>query len=75
MTDEHTSVVHLHNGLTDNGTSIHWHGIRQFENSQYDGVASITQCPLAPGDSSTYTWKATQYGTTWYHSHFSMQAW
>jgi FtsP/CotA-like multicopper oxidase with cupredoxin domain len=23
----------------------------------------------------TYTWRATQYGTTWYHSHFSLQAW
>jgi FtsP/CotA-like multicopper oxidase with cupredoxin domain len=23
----------------------------------------------------TYTWKATQYGTSWYHSHFSLQAW
>ena len=23
----------------------------------------------------TYTFKATQYGSSWYHSHFSMQAW
>lgn len=23
----------------------------------------------------TYTWKATQYGTSWYHSHYSLQAW
>lgn len=42
---------------------------------QMDGVASITQCPLAPGDSQTYKWRATQYGSTWYHSHFSVQAW
>ncbi|KAI9744648.1 MAG: hypothetical protein M1818_002177 [Claussenomyces sp. TS43310] len=25
--------------------------------------------------SITYTWRATQYGTTWYHSHFDLQAW
>ncbi|KAI0160568.1 multicopper oxidase [Xylariaceae sp. FL1272] len=70
-----TVVVHVHNAMTDNGTSIHWHGIRQLQNSQHDGVASITQCPIAPGDSLTYTWRATQYGTTWYHSHFAVQAW
>jgi len=40
-----------------------------------DGVASITQCPTAPGSSTTYTWKATQYGSSWYHSHFAFQAW
>lgn len=40
-----------------------------------DGVPSVTQCPLAPGDSQTYSWRATQYGSSWYHSHFSVQAW
>lgn len=70
-----TIVVHVKNGLANNGTSFHWHGIRQKGTTDEDGVASITQCPVAPGDSTTYTWKATQYGTTWYHSHFSLQAW
>ncbi|KAI0974207.1 multicopper oxidase [Xylaria arbuscula] len=70
-----TVVVHVTNSMQDNGTSIHWHGIRQLGSTEHDGVASITQCPVAPGDSLTYTWKATQYGTTWYHSHFSLQAW
>lgn len=42
---------------------------------QMDGVPSITQCPVAPGDSFTYTWRATQYGSSWYHSHFYVQAW
>jgi FtsP/CotA-like multicopper oxidase with cupredoxin domain len=23
----------------------------------------------------TYTWRATQYGSSWYHSHFALQAW
>ncbi|KAI1631692.1 multicopper oxidase [Biscogniauxia mediterranea] len=69
-----TVVVHVHNGLENNGTSIHFHGIRQNYTNEADGVASITQCPAAPGETITYTWKATQYGSTWYHSHFALQA-
>lgn len=70
-------VVHVTNKLTtsQNGTSIHWHGIRQNFTNANDGVTSITQCPTAVGDTTTYTWKAEQYGTTWYHSHFALQAW
>ena len=70
-----TVVVHLYNGLTANGTGLHFHGIRQNYTNPMDGVPSITQCPVAPGESITYTWRATQYGSTWYHSHFSLQAW
>ncbi|PSN66585.1 laccase Lcc4 [Corynespora cassiicola Philippines] len=68
-------VIHVHNSLTENGTSIHWHGIRQNLTVLDDGVPSITQCPIAPGDTLTYRWRATQYGTGWYHSHYSLQAW
>lgn len=72
-----TVVVHVTNSLSswENGTSIHFHGIRQNYTNQMDGVVSITQCPTAPGDSMTYTWRATQYGSTWYHSHIGLQAW
>ncbi|KAF3761016.1 hypothetical protein M406DRAFT_83754 [Cryphonectria parasitica EP155] len=70
-----TVVVHVTNSMENNGTGIHFHGIRQYENSQNDGVPSITQCPIAPGSSHTYTWKATQYGSSWYHSHYYVQAW
>ena len=70
-----TVVVHLKNSLTSNGTGLHFHGIRQNYTVQNDGVPSITQCPTAPGSSVTYTWRATQYGSTWYHSHFALQAW
>jgi hypothetical protein len=72
-----TVVVHVNNNLetSQNGTSIHWHGIRQNGTNDQDGVSSITQCPTAPGQSTTYTWRATQYGSTWYHSHFALQAW
>ncbi|KAK7183195.1 hypothetical protein DPSP01_011427 [Paraphaeosphaeria sporulosa] len=72
-----TVVVHVTNSLTDsqNGTSIHWHGIRQNYTNDQDGVVSITQCPTAPSEQITYTWRATQYGSSWYHSHFALQAW
>ncbi|POS87462.1 hypothetical protein EPUL_001046 [Erysiphe pulchra] len=68
-------VVHVTNSLTDNGTSIHFHGARQLETNQMDGPSSITQCPIAPGTSFTYRWIATQYGSSWYHAHFGVQTW
>lgn len=47
---------------------------------------SLQVCPLSSlniatfrshstGDSFTYKWRATQYGSGWYHSHFYVQAW
>jgi FtsP/CotA-like multicopper oxidase with cupredoxin domain len=38
-----------------------------------DGVNGVTQCPTAPGDSFNYTFRAMQYGSAWYHSHYSAQ--
>lgn len=70
-------VVHVTNHLDQakNGSSIHWHGVRQNYTNQNDGVVSITQCPLAPGSTMTYRWRAVQYGSSWYHSHIGLQAW
>lgn len=79
-------VVHVKNNISPrirNGTSIHFHGLRQLNNNQMDGVVSLTQCPIPPesqyqGESEswmTYRWRATQYGSTWYHSHIGLQAW
>ncbi|KAJ1548805.1 hypothetical protein HK405_014742 [Cladochytrium tenue] len=65
--------VTVTNSLQTNGTAIHFHGIRQNLTNSQDGVPGVTQCPLAPGDTQTYLWKADQYGTSWYHSHFSLQ--
>jgi len=68
-------VINVVNNVQNNGSSLHFHGVRQLNNNPNDGVNSITQCPTAPGQTTTYTWKATQYGTSWYHSHYSLQAW
>ena len=66
----HVKVI---NDMKWNGTSIHWHGIRQNESMHMDGVNGVTQCPIAPGDSFTYSFNTTQYGSSWYHSHYSVQ--
>lgn len=57
----------------ENGTAIHWHGLRQLNSTEQDGVPGVTQCPIVPGGSMTYEFQVTQYGSTWYHSHFSLQ--
>ena len=65
--------ITVNNQLPNNGTSMHWHGMRQLNSNEMDGVNGITECPIAPGDSRTYIFQATEYGTSWYHSHFSAQ--
>ena len=57
----------------EEGTSLHWHGLLQKETPWYDGVPAVQQCPIAPGKSLTYSFKADTYGTGWYHSHYSAQ--
>ncbi|KAK4941993.1 hypothetical protein LTR10_018174 [Elasticomyces elasticus] len=66
-------TIIVKNQLRKNGTSVHWHGIRQWLTMHMDGVNGVTQCPIAPGDTFNYTWRAMQYGSSWYHSHYSVQ--
>ncbi|KAH8727984.1 multicopper oxidase-domain-containing protein [Phaeosphaeriaceae sp. PMI808] len=68
-----TLEITVTNHLTANGTGIHWHGLRQLGSNQMDGVNGITECPIAPGQTKLYRFKATQYGSSWYHSHHSVQ--
>ncbi|KAK5655145.1 hypothetical protein OQA88_6044 [Cercophora sp. LCS_1] len=68
-----TIRVTVTNNLRVNGTSIHWHGIRMLNNNVNDGANGITECPIPPGASKVYTFRAEQYGSSWYHSHFSSQ--
>ncbi|KAH7308600.1 multicopper oxidase-domain-containing protein [Stachybotrys elegans] len=67
--------VHVHNKIENpqQGTSLHWHGLPQTRTPWYDGVPSIHQCPIAPGESFTYRFIAEVYGTTWWHAHYSAQ--
>lgn len=36
-------------------------------------IPIVSQCPIAPEKSYTYSFTADQYGTSWYHSHYSAQ--
>lgn len=39
-----------------------------------DGVNGVTECPIpGNGGTKTYTFIANEFGTTWYHSHYSAQ--
>lgn len=70
-----TIQVTVTNNITGpaEGTSLHWHGLLQNETPWFDGVPSVQQCPIAPGSTFTYSFKAGLYGTSWYHSHYSAQ--
>ncbi|XP_069142258.1 uncharacterized protein [Argopecten irradians] len=68
-----TVVVNVINELLSDGVTIHWHGITQRDTPWMDGVAYITQCPIMPGQSFRYQFKATPKGTHWYHSHIGSQ--
>lgn len=68
-----TLSITVNNKLQHNETSIHWHGVRQFNTPGEDGVNGISGCAIAPGDSKTYTFQVTQFGSSWYHSHTSAQ--
>ncbi|KAM0704513.1 hypothetical protein Q7P35_008747 [Cladosporium inversicolor] len=68
-----TLSITVNNKMQHNETSIHWHGVRQFNTPGEDGVNGISGCAVAPGDSKTYTFHVTQFGSSWYHSHTSAQ--
>jgi multicopper oxidase len=55
-----TIIVNLKNSALHNGTGLHWHGVRQLNTNDMDGANGLTECPLAPGDTKTYKFQATQ---------------
>lgn len=57
--------VKVTNRLHDEGTSMHWHGFLQTGMNEMDGVPGVTQCPIAPGDTMVYRFRAELYGTAW----------
>ena len=67
--------VKVRNNLTEleEGTAIHWHGFLQKDTQYMDGVPGYDQCPIAPEGEFTYRFRASLYGSTWYHSHYSAQ--
>ncbi len=49
-------------------TSVHWHGI--LLPNGMDGLAGMTQKPIAPGETFKYEFTLRQHGTHPYHPHF-----
>ena len=66
-------VVEVQNNLTTQGISVHWHGMHQRNTPWMDGVGMISQCPIQPGTTFRYIFRAFPSGTFWYHSHSGAQ--
>jgi FtsP/CotA-like multicopper oxidase with cupredoxin domain len=66
-------VVDVGNEAEGIGTSIHWHGMRQFGSQFSDGVPYLTQCPISYFTRYRYIFTAADPGTHFYHSHSANQ--
>lgn len=55
-----TVVVQLTNKLGNQTTGIHFHGINQVNTDYMDGPSGVTQCPVPPGSSITYSFTVWQ---------------
>lgn len=62
-------VVDVTNEMGGTSASIHWHGFHQRETPWMDGVPFITQCPIDFATTFRYSFRATEPGTQFYHSH------
>lgn len=62
------AVIHVHNQLKDQDTSIHWHGL--LLPGIMDGVPGFNQFHgIKPKGHFEYRFKIRQNGTYWYHAH------
>ena len=66
-------AIHVHNNLSTEGISVHWHGLYQIGTPWMDGTGQITQCQIDASSSFSYVYKAHPSGTFWYHSHTGAQ--
>ena len=72
--ENQTLQVTVYNELrSEEGITVHWHGIHQVGTTENDGVAFISQLPIEPLHHFTYTFKASPSGTHWYHAHSGFQ--
>lgn len=65
--------VLVKNGLDQEGTSLHWHGMMQNGTNWSDGATGATQRPIAPGATFLYRFQAQPCGTHWWHGHYNGQ--
>lgn len=48
-------------------------GLEMYGTPWADGVPGVTQRPIKPNGSFDYIFRATQYGSYWYHGHYKGQ--
>ena len=71
------------NAMTDDATTVHWHGMQMRGTPFSDGVPGVSQCPIpaaAAGSGAeaglnamVYRFTPDRPGTFWYHGHFAGQ--
>ncbi|KAH9470396.1 hypothetical protein MJO29_004601 [Puccinia striiformis f. sp. tritici] len=62
--------MHAFNGLPDQPTTLHFHGMFFNGTNFYDGAMGVTQCGIPPGEEFVYhVDTTTQVGTYWVHAH------
>lgn len=62
------AVIHVHNQLKNQDTSLHWHGL--LLSGLMDGVPGFNGFKgIAPNRDFVYRFKVKQNGTYWYHAH------
>ncbi|MBI1450254.1 MULTISPECIES: copper resistance system multicopper oxidase [Acinetobacter] len=62
------AVIHVHNQLKNQDTSLHWHGL--LLPGLMDGVPGFNGFTgIAPNGDFVYRFKVKQNGTYWYHAH------
>ncbi|MFW2024263.1 copper resistance system multicopper oxidase [Acinetobacter baumannii] len=62
------AVIHVHNQLKNQDTSLHWHGL--LLPGLMDGVPGFNNFKgIAPNGDFVYRFKVKQSGTYWYHAH------
>ncbi|KAJ8683448.1 hypothetical protein QAD02_019240 [Eretmocerus hayati] len=59
--------------MLSESTTIHWHGVKQEGTPYMDGVPYVSQCPIHPGETFRYKFKALDSGTFFWHSHIGSQ--
>jgi CopA family copper-resistance protein len=71
FTEGDTAEIYLHNQLSKEETSLHWHGV--ILPNQFDGVPYLTTARIGHGETHLYKFRIVQNGTYWYHSHSMLQ--
>ena len=64
---QNTTVTVRFTNHIDLPSAVHWHGLRL--DNRFDGVPGLTQDPVAPGQTFTYTLHFPDAGVYWYHPH------